>query len=326
MLRDSFGRSHDYLRVSLTDQCNFRCVYCMPEDNPCFLSEETHMQPHELNQIVGTFVRLGIKKVRLTGGEPLRYRNATQAIKTLCRYPVQLTLTTNGLLVHRFIDTFKEAGIKSLNVSLDSLNAPVFCRITKTNGWKRVWDNIHLLVKHGFHVKINMVVMKDINDGEVCDFVELTRQWPLHVRFIEFMPFRGNGWHPDAFIAGSRILERIGRWYALAKLDDGANDTAKNYKVPHFRGSIAFINTMSEPFCGTCNRMRLTADGKMKNCLFSGQEVDILGALRNGEDISRIIAACVGMKEKERGGRFQTANGTGAGPLPEGRAMVSIGG
>lgn len=326
MLKDSFGRSHDYLRVSLTDHCNFRCTYCTPEDKPCLLPDERFMRPDELDEIVGTFVRLGVRKVRLTGGEPLMQRSAAQTMKALSRYPVTLTITTNGFLAHRFLATFKETGIQSLNVSLDSMNPAVFYRITKTDGWKRVWDNIHLLIKHGFHVKINMVVMRGINDSEVCDFVELTRHCPLHVRFIEFMPFQGNRWHPDAFIKGSQIRERIERRYELKKLDDGAHDTAKNYKVPHFRGSIAFINTMSEPFCGMCNRMRLTADGKMKNCLFSGQEVDILGALRNGKDISKMIAACVEMKEKERGGCFRAGGGTAVRTIFEGRAMVSIGG
>lgn len=324
MLTDRFGRRHTYLRISITDQCNLRCVYCMPENRPECSGEAELMQADEIERIASAFVRQGVTKIRLTGGEPLVRRGAAEIINRLSRLPVELTITTNGVLVHRFIEVFKDAGIHSLNVSLDSMQETTFQEITKRPAWSRVWNNIHLLMKEGFQVKVNVVVMKGVNDEEIHEFVEWTRHRPLHVRFIEFMPFGDNRWDHGRMISGAQLLTNLSERYSMVKLRDDKHTTARKYQVDGFEGTFAFINSMSEPFCGTCNRMRLTADGKMKNCLFSTGEIDVLGALRRGEDLLPVITACLMEKRTERGGQFDD----GPGNLRDvrNRSMVAIGG
>ncbi len=323
-LTDLFGRRHSYLRISITDQCNLRCLYCMPDNRVECAGSSQLMQADEIEEIAAEFVRQGVTKIRLTGGEPLVRRDAAAIMESLARHPVELTLTTNGVLVHRFIQVFKDAGIRSLNVSLDSLQETKFEEITKRPAWTKVWNNIHLLMDEGFHVKVNVVVMKGVNDGEIHRFVEWTRYRPLHVRFIEFMPFGGNSWDRGRMISGARLLTELSGRYSIVKLRDEKHETAKKYQVDGFEGTFAFINSMSEPFCGDCNRMRLTADGKMKNCLFSQGEADILGALRRGEDIVPVIQNCLMQKSSERGGQFD--HGPGKLGWVHNRSMVSIGG
>mgnify|MGYP003462461311 FL=1 len=192
MIKDSFGRVHDYLRISLTDACNFRCTYCMPDEEIQFKASAHLMQVDEIDAIAGMFVRMGVRKIRLTGGEPLVRKEAAEIIRVLSKYPVELTLTTNGYRAHEFIPVFKEAGIRSVNVSLDTLNPEKFFKITRRDHFRQVWDNIQLLVREGFHVKVNVVMMKGMNEEEIIDFVEWTKTQPVHIRFIEFMPFSGN--------------------------------------------------------------------------------------------------------------------------------------
>ena len=289
----NFGRIHDYLRISLTDKCNLRCTYCNPVDLPKgYFAGAPRMSADEIDKIVSVFVQEGVKKIRLTGGEPLVRKDAKEIIERLSKYPVELAITTNGVFVHEFIETFKKAGIHSVNVSLDSLNKERNFSITGRDEFDRVTQNINLLLKNDFHVKVNMVVMKNVNEDEIPDFVEWTKHQPVHVRFIEFMPFAGNQWTNEKVFTYREILELISSRYAFISLPNGRNDTAKKYFVPAHKGTFAIISTMSQPFCSGCNRMRLTTDGKMKNCLFSKNEVDILGALRNGQDILPLIKHC----------------------------------
>ena len=326
MLKDSFGRIHDYLRISLTDACNFRCTYCMPDEQMQFKPSAHLMQPDEIDAIAGMFVRAGVRKIRLTGGEPLVRKEAFQIIKSLSKYPVELTLTTNGSRANEFIPVFKEAGIRSVNVSLDTLNAEKFFIVTRRPQFQKVWDNIHLLIKEAFHVKVNVVMMRGMNEDEIVDFVALTKDLPLHIRFIEFMPFSGNHWENEKVVSYQEILETIASHYDFIKLRDDANATAKKFKIYNHEGTFAIISTMSAPFCSTCNRMRLTADGKMKNCLFSKGEVDLLTAYRNGEDIMPMIEQCVIEKEEALGGQFtQDYHKIDANALTN-RSMIQIGG
>lgn len=325
-LADSFGRKHDYLRIAITDSCNFRCMYCMPEEKISCLPSHHLMQPEEIDAITSIFINLGVKKIRLTGGEPLVRKDAAEIIQLLSKYPVELTLTTNGVLADRYISTFREAGIQSLNVSMDSLQKEKFFQVTKRDVWQKVWNNICLLLNSGFHVKVNVVMMKDINDNEILDFVELTRHLPLHVRFIEFMPFSGNRWQNKKVFTARQMLEMIESKYSFIKLKDEKHETAKKYKVLNYEGTFAVISAMSAPFCGDCNRMRLTADGKMKNCLFSKGEVDLLGAFRKGEDIVPLIIQCIKLKSPERGGQFMPAFEMTDASHIENRSMVAIGG
>jgi len=318
-LTDSFHRTHDYLRISLTDKCNLRCQYCMPFDRKDFYSHGKLMNAEEIFKIATLFTEFGVKKIRLTGGEPLVRNDASDIIERLSLLPVRLCMTTNGVLVHRYIDIIKSAGINSINVSLDSMKADRFKAMTYRDYFSQVMSNIHLLISEGFHVKVNMVVMKNVNDDELIDFIRFTEKLPVHIRFIEFMPFAGNEWSKDKLFTYKEMLDRIQPYFQVEKLEDKAHSTSKKYRVPSYAGTFAFITTMSSPFCGDCNRMRLTADGKMKNCLFSKGEADLLTPFRRGEDIVPIIKKCVGMKAPSMGGQMDPEK-------IENRSMILIGG
>ncbi len=318
-LKDSFQRKHNYLRISLTDKCNLRCQYCMPEEKMNFLSQKNLMTAEEIFNIASTFVMLGVNKIRLTGGEPLLRKDADIIMKQLSQLPAELCITTNGILVNEFIDVFKRSGIKSVNISLDTLHSGKFKEITQRNKFDKVIENIHILIKEGFHVKINLVVIKKMNDDELPEFIKFTKFNPVHVRFIEFMPFAGNGWNLEKLVTYHEMLERINSEFITEKLEDKIHSTSKKFRVPGNKGTFAFITTMSEPFCGDCNRLRITADGKIKNCLFSRGEADILTPFRNGEDIIPVIRKCLGMKAASMGGQTDPAN-------MENRSMIQIGG
>lgn len=327
MLTDQFKRVHDYLRVSLTDKCNLRCTYCNPIDLPRgHFSNANKMSLEEIDTIVGVFVEMGIKKVRLTGGEPLVRKDAKEIILRLSKYPVELTLTTNAVFVHEFIETFQRVGIHSVNVSLDSLIPKRNQIITGRDEFKRVMQNIDLLLEHRFQVKVNTVIMADVNAREIPDFVAWTREKPIQVRFIEFMPFSGNHWRKEKVFSYNEMLSLIGERYEYVPLHNDRHDTALKYKVPGFQGTFAMISTMSHPFCSGCNRLRLTTDGKMKNCLFSRSEVDILGALRNGQDIRPLILKSVYDKEEALGGQFTTIDKNPDFSNIINRSMINIGG
>ena len=326
MLRDSFNRIHDYLRISLTNNCNLRCFYCMPEEDYVSTPSAQLMQAEEIEEITRIFVVLGVKKIRLTGGEPLVRKDAAAIIESISKHPVQLTLTTNGTRLHDFLPVLTSAGIQSVNVSLDTLDPEKFNLITRRDQYNRVMTNIALLTQNGIHAKVNVVVMKGVNDTEITDFVKWTHHLPVHIRFIEFMPFSGNHWEVDKVFGLKQILEVIDGEFAYIKLKDEAHDTAKKYMVPGHAGTFAIISTITQPFCGDCNRMRLTADGKMKNCLFSTEETDLLSALRRGENIVPLIHACIAGKKEERGGQFAKNMEEIDSVHMKNRSMISIGG
>lgn len=335
MLVDRFGRVHDYLRISLIETCNLRCTYCMPEEiqHASFLHTQ-RMTAEEIDAFAKIFVDLGVKKIRLTGGEPLVRKDARKIIRSLSKYSsaekksdaVTLAITTNGIFIHDFLDEFKNANIRSVNVSLDTLIPERFEAITKRNYFHRVLSNIHLLLQHNFHVKVNVVAMKGVNDDELIDFVQWTRDFPIHVRFIEFMPFEGNQWKKEKVISCKEIIERVSNYYEVVPLEKEKNGTAKKFKVLGFEGTFAVISTMSAPFCVDCNRMRLTADGKMKNCLFSKDEIDLLSPLRRGEDVKQFILDCLHSKQASLGGQFTTDDLPSESHPIKNRSMISIGG
>ncbi len=326
MIKDNFNRLHNYLRISLTDNCNMRCFYCMPEEEYDFTPPSKLMQADEIATIAGIFVGLGVNKIRLTGGEPLVRKDASGIIMSLSKLPVKLTLTTNGTRVQDFTEIFREAKIRSINVSLDSLNRERFKTITRRDQFDLVYENIQRLLEEGMHLKVNMVVMRGINDDEILNFIEWTKKTPVHVRFIEFMPFTGNKWVSEKVFTWQEILRVIDTGYSYIKLKDEGNDTAKKYMVPGHAGTFAVISTMSAPFCSTCNRMRLTADGKMKNCLFSKEETDLLTALRKGEDIVSLIHKSVGHKAEALGGQFDSHFEKLEAASILNRSMITIGG
>lgn len=327
MLVDSFNRKHDYLRISLTDKCNLRCLYCMPLDLPeSFLASRSMMSVDEILSIAKVFVDLGVTKIRLTGGEPLVRKEVREIISRLSKFPIELALTTNAVLVDEFVDLFVETGLRSVNVSLDSLDAATFEILSQRKHFNKVVENIQLLLKRGFHVKLNMVVLKDVNHQEIPAFVEMTKNANLHIRFIEFMPFKGNGWDHQQVFSSNEIISLVEENFSFLKLTDRPNDTARSFQVENYKGTFAVISTMTEPFCTTCNRLRLTSDGKMKNCLFSNGEADILSALRKGEDIIPIIQQCVWQKKGARGGQMIGELTEISGDTIENRTMISIGG
>ncbi len=326
MIVDSFGRDHNYLRISLTDNCNLRCFYCMPEEDYEFTPASRLMQLEEIVAIAKIFVEQGVNKIRLTGGEPLVRKDAGNIILALSKLPVSLTLTTNGTRLHEFVPMLKQANIKSLNISLDTLQADKFLLLTRRDQFKLVYDNIHLMNREGFHVKVNVVAMKGMNDMEINDFIEWTKDTPVHVRFIEFMPFSGNHWTSNKVFSWQEILQVVESKYPVERLTDDLHDTAKKYTVPGHAGTFAVISTMTAPFCSGCNRMRLTADGKMKNCLFSSSETDLLTAFRNGENILPLIQQSIGSKAKELGGQFTADVEHVHAEDIHNRSMITIGG
>lgn len=318
-LHDTFGRSHNYLRISLTDACNLRCTYCMPNEKVLVTPSNKMMSVDEIIGIATIFIKLGVNKIRLTGGEPLVRKDAKLIIQKLSELPVELTISTNAVLVDEYIDVFKQANIRSVNVSLDTLNADEFFAITKRGDFEKIQKNIFLLLANNFKVKVNMVVMKGVNEHAIIDFINWTKDFPLDVRFIEFMPFSGNAWNREKVFSQQEMLNLIAEKYSFVKLIDEPNDTAKKYTVPGHQGTFAFISTVTEPFCGSCNRLRLTADGKMKNCLFSEGETDLLFAYRNGMNIMPLIISNVVSKKEALGGRFDFEK-------IENRSMIKIGG
>lgn len=326
MLKDTYNRTHDYLRISLIDKCNLRCTYCNPVDLPKrFFEKMPRMTANEIDQIVSVFVKLGVKKIRLTGGEPLVRKDVTEIIHRLSKYPVELAITTNGVFVHEQIDVFKEAGLKSVNVSLDSLSKKNYALITQRDKFDTVMRNIHLLLKNDFQVKVNVVVIKDVNDMEISDFINWSRDLSLEVRFIEFMPFSGNGWSNDKVFSSQQILDRISLSHTFSELVNRPHDTAKKYMVHGYTSTFAVISSMSEPFCSGCNRLRLTSDGKMYNCLFSDKGADLLTALREGKNIESLIHECIQRKFFMQGREDKKENLLKKSYVSD-RGMVSIGG
>jgi cyclic pyranopterin phosphate synthase len=278
----------------------------MPEEDYEFTPASRLMQVDEIRALSEIFVTEGVNKIRLTGGEPLVRKDAAQIILSLSELPVNLTLTTNGTRLHEFADTLQRANVKSINISLDTLQRDKFNLVTRRDQFDTVLSNIRMMIEKGFHVKVNVVVMKGLNDTEINDFVEWTRNEPIHIRFIEFMPFEGNRWTSNKVFTLQEILDVIAEKYLFVRLQDEKHDTAKKYSVPGHAGTFAVISTMSENFCGDCNRMRLTADGKLKNCLFSRSETDLLSALRAGNDVVPLIHQNIQRKAKELGGQFST--------------------
>ena len=329
ILTDSFGREHTYLRISLTELCNLRCTYCMPAEG-IQLSPRSHiMNFDEVYTIAKTFVDHGVTKIRLTGGEPLVRRDVDVILKKLASLPVELSMTTNAVIVDRYIDLFKECNIMNLNVSLDSLDAIKFKEITRRNDFEKVIKNMYLLIQEGFNVKLNAVLIKGFNDNEIIDFINLSKDLSISVRFIEFMPFDGNKWDKNKMVSYAEVMEHVNATFKesqIIRLQDAPNDTSKNYKIEGYKGSFAIISSVTNPFCDSCNRIRLTANGRLKNCLFSSSESDLLTPLREGKSIEPMIQKAVQSKFKIRGGMDTLEKLEKPDLHGQNRSMITIGG
>ncbi|MGP8215116.1 MAG: GTP 3',8-cyclase MoaA [Bacteroidia bacterium] len=327
-IKDRFGRVHDYLRISLTERCNMRCTYCMPEQGIILRPKSEFMTSDEVISIAKVFVSLGIKKIRLTGGEPLIRGDIKKIIEGLSQFPVQLAITTNGILIDQYIDTLKAANLSLVNVSLDSLQPERMKTITRRDYFERIKDNIELLLANNFRVKLNAVIIRSMNDDEIIDFIEFTRERELQYRLIEYMPFLGNNWNGAKGVSFNEMMDKINERYNgnVLKIEGERNETSKNFKIKRYKGSFAIITTVSNPFCDSCNRIRLTADGKIKNCLFSNNETDLLTPLRAGNKITDLILQSVWEKKLTRGGMDSPQKFSNPEFHLKNRSMVAIGG
>lgn len=329
ILTDGFGRRHNYLRISLLEKCNLRCTYCMPADGIALSPKASLMTAEEIFSIAETFVKNGVDKIRLTGGEPLLRKDFPEIISKLASLDISLSITTNGILIDRHIAVLKQFKIKKINLSLDTLIASKFHAVTLRNQFERVIDNLHLLLNNDFQVKVNVVLMKGFNDNEIVDFVKLTQFLPISVRFIEFMPFAGNEWDRSKMVSQNEILSLVGNTFSsdqIQKLEDEKNFTSRNYKIKDFQGDFGIISSITNPFCDSCNRIRLTADGKIKNCLFSNSETDLLTPFRNGESIMNLIETSIRSKKKVRAGMATIDEMNDPAKHFDNRSMIAIGG
>ncbi|KAI6153840.1 hypothetical protein BKA82DRAFT_4094483 [Pisolithus tinctorius] len=311
-LVDSFKRKHDYLRISLTERCNLRCFYCMPSEGVQLSPAEHILTDDEIIHLATLFVRSGITKIRLTGGEPTIRKGLCTLIKRLDSLRslglTSIAMTSNGLALHRQLPNLVDSGLTHLNLSLDTLDPFKFEIMTRRLGHDAVLKSLGVALScRGLQsVKLNVVVVKGLNDSEVLDFVNLTRDRDLWVRFIEFMPFSGNKWDRNKVVPSADLLAMIRKQHpSIEQVQTVPSDTARLWKVPGHKGGIGFISSMSDHFCSSCNRLRITADGKIKVCLFDPKEISLRDEMRRGANDTELLevvrSAVWGKKEKHAG-------------------------
>ena len=292
---DNNHRTINYLRLSITDRCNLRCIYCMPEKGINFTPHDKILRYEEMLHFVRLCTQRGIRKVRLTGGEPLIRKGFIDFLGRLCKIKGldEISLTTNGVLLKDRAADIKNCGICRINVSLDSLQPERFLRITGRDYFEKVYEGLQEAQRVGFDpIKINVVAIKGVNDDEILNFARLTLTKPFHIRFIELMPVGDKSiWTDDRFISTNEILKRIETIGSLQPIKHNPLDgPAERYALEGAKGEIGFIGALSNHFCENCNRLRLTADGQLRGCLFSDQETDIKTALRNGRGDSHLLS------------------------------------
>jgi cyclic pyranopterin phosphate synthase len=301
----------------------------MPEEG-VQLSPKSHLMTYEeIYEIAKTFVKHGVTKIRLTGGEPLVRKDIPVILEKLATLPVELSITSNAVIIDKFIDVLKVNGVHKINISLDSLDREKFKHITRRDQFEVVYKNMLLLVEEGFKVKVNVVLMKGFNENEIIDFINLTKNLPIVVRFIEFMPFDGNKWDMSKMVSYKEVMTYVNASFSedqIERLQDAPNDTSKNYKISGYKGSFAVISSVTNPFCDSCNRLRLTANGQLKNCLFSAAESDLLTTLRQGNPIEPVIQKAVQAKFKIRGGMDTLEKLQEPKLHNNNRSMITIGG
>ncbi len=291
-MHDKFGRTIDYLRVSVTDRCNLRCRYCMPAEGIKQLSREEILTLEELEQIIKAGVRAGLKRIRITGGEPLIRRNLVKLLQSVSALPEveDLSLTTNGILLAPLARDLKRTGLKRVNISLDTLMEHKYREITRGGDLSQVLAGIERALSLDLTpVKLNVVVQRDFNLDEVKDFLRFTRSAPVHVRFIEIMPMGCGGKMSDEFVPAAEIKEILGEDYQLVRAELAGGGPADYYRVKGYRGTVGFISAISQHFCSRCNRLRLTADGKLRLCLQQERSLDIKTPLRSGASEDELV-------------------------------------
>ncbi|SCG84545.1 Molybdenum cofactor biosynthesis protein A [Proteiniborus sp. DW1] len=297
-MKDSFGRSINYLRISVTDLCNLRCKYCMPEKGICKVEHKDILSLEEIYEIAKVFVSLGINKIRLTGGEPLTRKGFVNLVEKLGNLDgiKDLAMTTNGILLKKYARDLKSAGLNRVNISLDTLDEEKYSQITRGGRLKDVLDGIDVAKSVGLTpIKINTVLIGGFNVNEIEDFVNLTRADEIDVRFIELMPVgEASKWAEENFVSNEVILDKVNTLKSVERLDPSS--PAVYYKLPGAKGRVGIINPISCKFCDYCNRVRLTSQGKLKLCLHSNEEIDLKDKLRQGEDIEKIILNAIKQK------------------------------
>lgn len=309
---DKYKREINYLRVSITDRCNLRCVYCMPKEGLSLIGHEDILRYEEMLRIVRISQKLGIVKVRVTGGEPLVRRGVTDFLAELGKMGLEdISLTTNGILLESFAEPIRRAGVGRVNVSLDSLNPERYARITRGGDLSAVLRGLERAERVGFSpIKINVVTVKDFNDDETLPFARLTLEKPYEIRFIELMPIGGEKGSDDRYVSNDELMERIGRVGPLHPVGSGTTGSksggpARRFRLDGARGVIGFISPISHNFCHSCNRLRLTADGGLRACLMVDGEIDLKAPLRRGcsdEELEQLIHRAV--MSKPRGERI----------------------
>ncbi|KIM88832.1 hypothetical protein PILCRDRAFT_62019 [Piloderma croceum F 1598] len=311
-LVDSYSRKHDYLRISLTERCNLRCFYCMPSEGVELSPQGKIITNDEVIRLAKLFVQSGVTKIRLTGGEPTVRKGIGEIIARLNELRglglKSIAMTTNGIALHRRLPEFIDNGLSHLNLSLDTLDPFKFEIMTRRPGHDLVLRTLDVALASSKldSLKLNVVIVKGLNDAEALDFVELTKDKPISVRFIEFMPFTGNKWDKAKMLPSSELLSRISKAHpTLARAPDELNDTARSWKIPGYAGTIGFISSMSDHFCASCNRLRITADGQIKVCLFDAKELSLRDSMRIGasdSDLLEIIGRAVQGKQEKHAG------------------------
>ncbi|MGE5620464.1 MAG: GTP 3',8-cyclase MoaA [Sphingomonadaceae bacterium] len=294
-LRDGFRRAINYMRISVTDRCNLRCVYCMPPEGVPWIPHSDILTFEEIERIVRATATAGMRKIRITGGEPLVRRDLVDLIARLAAIPgiEDISMTTNAMLVSQFAEALAAAGLRRINVSLDTLRRERFAAITRFDGLQQVMAGIEAAERAGLApIKINAVILRGVNDDEVVDLARLTVEHPWHVRFIEAMPLGGNLPVEEAgFISVDEIMEKLGELGRLEAVPGpNGNGPARYFRIPGGRGTVGVISPMSHFFCESCNRVRLSADGRLRLCLFDDHEIDLRTPLREGASAEEIVA------------------------------------
>ena len=328
-LVDSFGRIHEDLRVSVTDRCNLRCAYCMPEE-PVWFSRGEILSYEEIHRLVRICADGGVRKVRITGGEPLLRRDLPRLIAMLAAIPEidDLSLTTNGLLLGEKARDLAQAGLRRVNVSLDTIVPERFRQMTRRPLLQKVLDGLAGATAAGLApIKVNTVVVRGLNEDEIETFVSRAREEGWEIRFIEFMPLEnGETWNRDRVVSGEEIRRRIHDVWPLEREPSGERRApARRYRFRDSKGSVGFINSVSEPFCSSCSRLRITADGRLRVCLYDSDEIDLRTALRSGATDGELESAIrTALDAKDRGGALKILERQEA--LPLSRTMHQIGG
>lgn len=325
LLVDRFGRRHTYLRISVTDRCNLRCTYCMPAEGLEWKPREEVLTDEEIIRVAQIFVDEGVTRIRLTGGEPTFRPGITDLMGQLTKLPglQELLMTTNGVTLQDKAAIYKAQGLSGVNISLDTLKPERYEAITRRNQSEQVMAGIDAALQAEFNsLKINVVVMAGVNDDETLDFVNFFKDKPINVRFIEFMPFKSNGWEGASLVPYRILKTKIEEHFSLTPIQREPSAVAKDFSIAGYPGTVSFITSMTDSFCSTCNRVRLTSDGSIKSCLFFNHEINIRSLLRAGasnDDIRAKMREAILLKPEAHGTPEELAQS-------DNRSMIQIGG